>query len=283
MKTKSIISKARTCKKNVEKLQKLGVSDDMAYYFAKVILGSKTEVKDLKIKSPSEPVGDHISRQIPKDDYIDMIKRLVDYVEKSKTGKQMPNYITYKNLRIEHKLYTYFISSILVTSVDIGYLPKQQNITSKIFTKKTESTNNILAYFIKKFGKVTTFTEALRKIHNKGYGFYFDDKLSNIQVIDGLSKSNGVKPNCVDICHMMWHVAKGLGYDVRCLHVYCPVDKITHVRLQVKHAKWTNGKWESYDPAAVAKGNSINTLWCSGKGSYVIATNPNWFMQNLNK
>ena len=38
MKTKTIISKARDCKKNVEKLQKLGVSDDMAYYSAKVIL-----------------------------------------------------------------------------------------------------------------------------------------------------------------------------------------------------------------------------------------------------
>ena len=105
---------------------------------------------------------------------------------------------------------------------------------------------------------------------------------SNLQVIKNLS-NGGQKPNCVDVCQMMWHIAKGLGYDVRCLQVYCPIDDITHVRLQVKHSQYTSGAWENYDPAAVIDGDGINTLWCNGSGSYVIATNPNWFLQNVNR
>ena len=154
---------------------------------------------------------------------------------------------------------------------------------SVFYADSTPTDDDICNYFIKIFGKVTTFTDALRKIYNKGYGYYFENCMKNKAVIDGLAKAGGKKPNCVDICQMMWHVAKGLGYDVRCLQVWCPTDKITHVRLQVKHSKYTNGKWENYDPAAVADGGSINSLWCAGTGSYVIATNPNWFISGLNE
>ena len=114
MKVKDIISKARTCKKQVSTNQKLGVSDDMAYYFVKVNLGAKETVKDIKIKSPQQSNGDYISRQISKADYVNGAKRLVEYVE---LHKQMPNYVTIGKHKIEHKLYTYLYAAVLVESV----------------------------------------------------------------------------------------------------------------------------------------------------------------------
>lgn len=279
MKYKEIIKQATECNNSVKKLQKLGTTYKMSYYFAKALL-TKNDVKDLNFKTTENPTGDHISRQISKASYVGMAKRLVKYVEEN---KQIPNYLGYGKIKVSPADSTYMFARTLLWQDKKGYLASKINVNSKAFEKKTEDTDNVYAYFIKTFGSVKTFIEALTKIQGKGYGFYFDDKLSNIQVIDGLAHRTSNRPNCVDICQMMWHVAKGLGYDVRCLHVYCPVDKITHVRLQVKHKTYTKGEWENYDPAAVAKGSSVRTLWCSGAGSYIIATNPNWFLANVNR
>ena len=211
--------------------------------------------------------------------YLDMAERFTEYVEKN---HQLPNNIKCTTKLMKVSDYTYMFANILVTYSKTKALPKIVEVNSKAFIKPTEDTNVVFSAFVKKFGKVTTFTDALRKIWNKGYGYYFDDFLTNLQVINNLA-NGGQKPNCVDVCHMMWNVAKGLGYEVRCLHVYCPRDDITHVRLQVKHSKYTGGDWEDYDPAAVIDGEGINSLWCNGSGSYVIAINPNWFISNVNR
>lgn len=274
-----ILNQAKKCTTSVQDNYKLGINSKWSYFFAKAIIKPKTNVNRIdNFKEASKPTGTHISRQISKNDYLDMAKRLIKYCE---TNKKLPNYIRYGDYKIRTRLYCLMFAKVLVSYSKNNKLPDKVNVNSKAFTKQIETTNTIYDAFIKLFGKVTTCTDVMKKIQGKGYGYYFDDVLSNLEVITGLKNSNGKKPNCVDICQMVWNVLIGLGYDVRCLQVYCPVDKITHVRLQVKHPKHTNGKWEDYDPAAVADGGSINSLWCSGAGSYLIATNPNWFMANL--
>lgn len=278
-KYKDIVANARTIKKQVESDYDFTLTPNWLYYISKEIIKPKRDINGFGIAKPSKPTGDHISRQIKKDDYIDMSRRIVKYVEKN---HQMPNFVTYKGIKVNIRLWTYISSYLLVHYADEGKWKSAVNVNSKYMVKPTDTPDAVYNSFIKTFGKVTTFTDALRKIWNKGYGYYFDNVLTNLQVIHNLAYG-GQKPNCVDICQMMWHIAKGLGYDVRCLHVYCPVDDITHVRLQVKHSRYTGGAWEDYDPAAVADGEGINSLWCAGSGSYVIAINPSWFIENLNK
>ena len=274
IKVKSIISKARTCKKNVENLQKLGVSDTMAYYFSKTILGAKTEVKETNIKSPSNPSGDYLSRQIKKADYVSMAERLVDYVEEH---NQMPNYISLGKIRIEHKLYTYLFASALVVSIDTGYLPKEVNVSSKLFTPKTETGNVVYDYACKKYGrKFNTLDETLAFV--KAYFHYlkyFDDHKSNKEVTD--SKSG----NCTDLLQWLFNMAKAMGYECKCIHVKCRVSGTGHVFGQFKHKKHTGGKWISRDIAAVADGGSITKVWCAD--GIKLAEDPGWFMTNVNR
>lgn len=275
-----ILDKAKECKKSVENEYKLGINSKNAYYFCKLILNPKSRTVEHKpMDTAPKPSGTDISNQIYKKDYLKLAEYLVEFVEHR---GRLPNFIKWGNYRIRVRDYVYLFARILIYIDKNGAYPKYANINIKVWVKPTEDTDTVFTTFTKKFGKITTFTDALRKIQGKGYGYYFDDYLSNLQVINNLS-NGGQKPNCVDICQMMWHIAKGLKYDVRCLQVWCPVDEITHVRLQVKHSKYTNGEWENYDPASVCNGGSINSLWCTGSGSYTIATNPNWFMQNLNK
>ena len=276
----TIIDEAWKIQLGIMKQHKLVESTKWDYYMAKAILQRHSPVKKINVdKASNIDKGNYFSRQIKRSVYLDMVTRLIAYTESHNT---IPNTIRIGDKLMGVKDFTNMFSAILVYYSKHGELPKTVNVNSKAFVKPTEDTNVVFSAFVKKFGKVTTFTDALRKIWNKGYGYYFDDFLTNLQVINNLA-NGGQKPNCVDVCQMMWNVAKGLGYEVRCLHVYCPRDDITHVRLQVKHSKYTGGDWEDYDPAAVIDGEGINSLWCNGSGSYVIAINPNWFISNVNR
>ena len=275
-----IVRKAKQIKQNVENNQELGDSPKWSYYFAMTVLNPRKNIPVKSFRIQKKNTGNNFSRQIKKSDYVDMAKRFTKYVE---YNKRLPNNIKVRDKLMRVTDYTYMFAWIVVFYDVKGKLPSIVPVNSKLFIKPTEPSNVVLNAFIKAFGKVITFTDALRKVDGKGYGYYFEDELSNLEVIDGLEEPDGEKPNCVDICQMMWNVAIGLGYEVRCLQVYCPVDDITHVRLQVKHDEYTNGEWEDYDPAAVADGDGLYTLWCNGSGSYIIATNPYWFMQNIHR
>ena len=274
MKVKDITKSARNCVKNVEKLQKLGVKDEMGYYYCKNILGAKKTVKDLKIKPPKEPTGDYLSRQLKKDNYIAGARRLVAYVEEH---KQMPNYVTIGKFQVEHKLYTYLFAKALVTSVDTGYLPQEVNVSSKYFSAKVETAQQVYDYACKKFNKQFTTIDGLLAYVKAyfHYLFYFDDRKSNKEVID--SKSG----NCTDLLQFLVNMAKVMGYECKVYHVKCKISGTGHVWGKFKHKKHTGGNWITRDIASVADGGSITSVWCSD--GYVQATNPSWFMANLNK
>ena len=276
---KEVVKKAEEVQKNIKEKYESGVHNKWGHYFCKAMLNPKKDVAKKIIASAPAPSGDYLSRQIKKDDLNKIFKHIVDFAE---SRNRMPNFVTWNGKHIRVRDYINMASYCLVFQSKNGRIPNYYNINSKAFIKPTP-VNTILEAFIKAFGKVTTFTDALRKVQSKGYGYYFEDVLPNLQVIEGLKKPDGKKPNCVDICQMMWNVAIGLGYDVRCMWVYCPRDDITHVRLQVKHSKYTDGEWEDYDPAAVADGECIDCLWCNGSGSYVIGINPDWFMAGVNR
>jgi hypothetical protein len=80
---------------------------------------------------------------------------------------------------------------------------------------------------------------------------------------------------------VFWHIAKALGYEVKCMHVQCSTGG--HVRLKLKHSKHTGGNWINRDPACVlsANGKPLTAIWC--ENAPLNATNPSWFLANVNR
>jgi len=244
-----------------------------------VVATNKGTVSVIRVGGASSPNGDRCNREVNKTTYQDMCKRLNQYIIQN--GK-LPNYVTIDGKqKCSIILFMLQLSKIISYMKDNGSYPSKILINSNDLVKpQPKPVNEIFDYFIKVFGNVTSIDGALAKIQGRGYGFYYDNKLTNKQVIDGLKSSDGEKPNCTDVSQMMWHVGKGLNYEVRAIHVMCR-SGVGHVRLQFKHPVNTGGNWINRDPACVIDGGEVSEIWCSN-GTY-LATNPEWFMEDLNK
>ena len=273
-KYKDILGKAKQITTNVEKKQKLGVSSKWSYYIAKAVVNNKKDVKSIEFDKAPKPKGTHISRQLTKSNYLDLAKQLIKFVEHH---KRLPNYLVIDGTKIRTRLYTLMFAKILISYEKNGKLPNTVNVNSKAFTKPTETGNIVYDTFVKTYGyapktldEILTFVKKYFK-----YLYYYDDKKSNKEVT--ISKSG----NCTDLLQWLFNMVKALGYETRCIHVKCKLSGSGHVRGQFKHSKHTNGKWIDRDPASVADGGSINSLWC--KDGTVIAVNPQWFLSNLNR
>jgi hypothetical protein len=272
----TILSKAKAIKTKAEKeYQK--PAGAWSYYICKAILKPKTSIKKITVNGADHSTGNDFSRQITKSQYIDMAKRLIKYVE---TNHQIPNYITVagKNMRVSD--YTYMFARILVYYDSHNQLPAYANVNSKAFTKPTESGNAVFDYFVKVFGNITSIDDALEKISGRGYGYYYDDVYSNRTSIDRMHNGQGV--NCTDSCQVFYNIIealihKGKYRKVECLHVQCSGGD-GHVRLRIT---MNDGSYIYRDPAAVLSSGDITYNWCSD--GELLAVNPSWFMENLNR
>lgn len=194
--------------------------------------------------------------------FIDAKQRVLDY---KRNNKKYANYVTINEYKLPLTSY------------------------KELFNIKDTSTNNkneLLTYFEKKAGKkVNTVDEILQICNNKGYGHYYNGKFTNKQTIDRIFAKTGEKPNCTDSCQLVMKMCKDyLGYKVECLHVQCASGE-GHVRLRLKHPKHTGNEWIYRDPASVlstGNNNGIRGQWCY-KNYKLLAVNPNWFMNELNK
>ena len=281
---------AKSIRKYVETEYKLPVTvtinkvkwnvTDAAYLMASYISNPKNNVAGKHVGGASGPTGDRVNRDVNKAHYVKMCKELVSFVDKK---GQLPNYITVDGKqRCSIILLIYCLSKIIVWMHEHkNAYPNYCHFDSRAFTKNNSapvatSVDEVYDYAVKKFGiKFTTLDDVLEYVLKYfSYEFYYDDYKSNKQVTD--SKSG----NCVDLLQWLWHMAKAMGYDCRCIHVQCQ-SGVGHVYGQFKHAKNTGGKWITRDIAAVADGNSITHVWCSN--GYVLAQNPSWFTMNLNR
>ena len=279
---KEILEKAKECKKTVEKEFHLGVNSKWGYYFAKAIITPKKDIEKITFDEAPNPNGDNISRQISKSNYIDLAKDLIQFVENDK-HKRLPNYLTYKGLKIRTRVYVEFFARILVFYSENNRLPSEVNINNKVFTKPLEPSNEVYKYFVKIFGSFDNTVDGfLKKIEGLGYGYYYDDVLSNKQTIDNLKKKGANKPNCTDSCQMAMNVIKqlviwGLYKKVECLHVDCSSGG--HVKLRITK---NDGSTFIRDIACIISDNGkpLTCVWCTNTPK---AVNPSWFMSNLNR
>ena len=275
-----IVKSARLCKKSVENNQKLKVSVKWGYYYAKAILNPNKNIKTIPLDVAPKPHGDYISNQISKKDYLDCCKRIVAFIEKN---KKMPNYVTWKSKKIRTRDYVYNLAKILVWYADHkNTLPAMNNINTKVWVKPKEYSEKIYDYFVKRLGKFNnTIDGALSLIDGNGYAGYSDDYYSNKTSIDRMANGSGI--NCTDSCHVFYNIAKhliklGKYKKVQCIHVGCRYSGTGHVRLRLQ---LNDGDWIYRDPASVLDGNGVTSNWCMD-GEYW-ATDPSWFMENLNR
>lgn len=185
------------------------------------------------------------------------IKDMEDRVQKYiNAHKEYPNYVTYDDSKIMKEEYKY------IWAFNKSKLP-------------TTTGDKIVDKFIKTFGKFKTFDDALRLVNNKGYSYYYDDVYTNSTSIDRIKARKGI--NCTDSCELFWHIAKYLNFKVDVLHVQCQSGG--HVRLKLTK----NGKTYYRDPASVLSNNGkpINNNWCAN--APLIAVNPKWFMNGVNR
>ena len=271
---KQILEKAKTVQNNVKKEYNLGVDSKWSYYFAKAILTPKKDIKKININDAPNPSGTGISRQLTKAQYKDIAKDYVEFIEKE---HRLPNFSVFGKYHIIPKLLTEVFSRILVFYDNEKRLPNQVNINSKVFTKPVETGNAVYDYFTKKTGKSFKTLDDLLAYVKKYWHYqkYFDDKKSNIQVID--EKSG----NCTDLLQFLMNYVSAMGYESKCIHVKCKSSGTGHVFGKFRHPKHTDGKWITRDIACVADGGSITCVWCSN--GTLQATNPSWFMSNLHR
>lgn len=254
--------------------------------FAYAILNKDTTVTSKVITNAPAPTGDTFKATYTKDEYISICKTLKSF---DKEHGRNPNYILHNKKKINPLVLVDVLSRIIVFAEENNRLPKTADINTNILktlkvtsTTKKVSNDEVFNYFVKIFGMVKTIDEALAKIKEKGYGHYFNNMLSNKQVIDNLKTSGKQKPNCTDIMQMLYHIGKALGYDVKIIHVKCQSTGEGHVFGKFRHKKHTGGNWIYRDGACVINNNGkpITCVWC--KDGRVQAENPSWFMETVN-
>lgn len=277
---REIIKQARLLKKNVEKDQKMGMNSKWAYYFAKAIKKPNTNIKKISFEETKNPVGDYISRDVAKADYLDMAKRLINYVENpSDDKKKMPNFVTYKGKKVLPRLVAYAFAKVLVYYEDHKQTaPKYVTISSKAYEKQSETGNVVFDYFVKKTGFKPTCLDDVCDwvIKYVTYLFYFDDWESNKEVIDNR------EGNCTDLLQFLINMAEALGYEWKVIHTQCAQSGTGHV--YGKFRKKGSSEWFIRDIACIAD-NSDYCVWCNvdtGAG-YLLEVNPAWFLENLHR
>lgn len=184
--------------------------------------------------------------------------RIQNYITKN---KQYPKYVLcFKKFKLMHSEYIY-----------IWTFDKK--------AKKPISNNEVYNYFCEVFGKVNTIDEALKKIESRGYSYYYDDVYTNKVAINRLKKGLGI--NCTDVTDILYNLGIAMGYKVQIIHCRCATGG--HIRMKLNHPKHTEGSWISRDGACVISNNGkgIRCIWCPS--APVIAINPNWFMQTVNR
>ena len=275
MKYATIIEKSKILKESVEKEQKFSINSKYIYYMCKSILNLRKDISKKEFNKAPKPAGSYISRDVPRKDYLELAEYLVNFVEGP--HKRLPNFLKYQGKNIRVRDYGYAFARILVYyNNHNNTLPNYVTVNSKAYTKPTETGNAVYNYATKKYGKKFTSLDDILEYVQKHftYQYYYDDHKSNKQVTDSEAG------NCTDLLQWLFNMVKPLGYECKCIHVKCQGGD-GHVRGQFKHPKNTGGKWIDRDIAAVADGGSITSIWC-GNGT-VIATNPAWFIANLNR
>jgi len=253
---------------------------EMAYALAYGLFHLKQDITIPNFNKWSNLKGEKIHTNVYLNEIQEQCKRVYNHIFNKGEAPSSVLVKADKNYLVSTKLWIYCIAKTIVYYDTNLQMPNYTHYNSDAFIRPDpvkSYSEKIFDLFCKYFGKPTSIDDALRRIRNCGYGFYYDDRYSNEETIIRLAKGLGV--NCTDVAQMMWHIGKVLGYDVRAVHVWCTVSNVGHVRLDFKHPQNTDGQWVHRDAAAVIDGECVECIWCSG--GELLSYDPNWFVSNL--
>jgi len=271
-----IIKKAKKIKYNIENNQEIGDSPKWSYYFAKVVLNPRKPITVANFRIQDKITGNNMSRQIKKADYVDMAKRFTKYVE---YNRRLPNNIKVRDKLMRVSDYTYMFSWICVFFDVKGRLPSIAPVNSKLFIKPTEPSNVVYDLWVKEFDFKPKYIDDVCDYirDNFTYEFYFDDQKSNAEVIR--SKAG----NCTDLSQMVVNMGVALGYDWKTYHVQCNQSGTGHIYPLFRKDNVNGGDYFVRDVACISDEGRY-CVWCeAGDGGSLLAVNPDWFLQNLNR
>lgn len=141
-KYKDIVEKARLCQNNVKKNKKNGITSRWSYYFAKVIITPK-DITKIGVSDAPDPEGTPINVEVGEADYLDICKRLVNFVEKKDNkSHKLPNWVTYKGYKIRPYLLTSVLAELVVYYADNNKRKSTVKINSKIYSTNTSSSSS---------------------------------------------------------------------------------------------------------------------------------------------
>ena len=141
-------------------------------------------VKKTYANAPNH-TGNHIEKTLSKSEYLTLARNVVSYCN---TYKRCPNYVSYNGLKISPVLFAYCFAKIIVYYHENKRYPATCRFDSNVYQKhetgKPVSNDEVFNYFVKVFGKVSTIDEALGKVKEHGYSYYYDDVYNNKTSID---------------------------------------------------------------------------------------------------
>ena len=131
---KEIVKKATECYNNTKKNHKNGIVNQWAYYICKAILTPGKDIPQKGVQPAPNPIAlKKIDAVISKTEYLSIIKKFVEFVEKDK-NHNLPNYIVIKGIKVSPTLFTAFVSYILYKYNKDKKLPSTQGIKSAIYS-----------------------------------------------------------------------------------------------------------------------------------------------------
>ena len=120
------------------------------YLLCKQILNLKTEaISPFNVKLPNNTNGDVMNEKVQKDDYLDMAKRIVKYIEQNKQAPSYAKTLSSKK-KAPYNLYVFCFSKILNFYHENKQLPNYCIFNSKDFSGATQKSSSKKAQSVAK-------------------------------------------------------------------------------------------------------------------------------------
>ena len=273
----AIVSNAKKIKSNVAKNQKLGTisgynSAEILYIFSKAVINpGKNVTLNHNYTNCAAPSGTAIYQQLPKKEYLDVAKRIVEFMDDKKHGYKSPNFITFKKDRIKPRLAIFALAKIIVFYADNKRMANTCWFANSVFNTKTTVTGVLCTKLSKLTGvNITNYKTLYTAMKRFSYDYYYNDKQTQAKTLTRL------KGNCVDLNQIEYY----------CLLEIYSKDKVQIVRGVVKCSDgknyghvWCrllrNGSWLNMDASAAAKGKELGSVICP-KVVSITDINPSW-------
>lgn len=253
----------------VQKTQKLAIVDKYnyrmrTYLYAKSILNPRKDIKSKPVGKPQQAIGNAIYDNIYKEDYIDICKTIITYVDEH---SRFPNFVKWGKYKLSPALLCYELARIVLSIKKKGKLPKYCNFNTAVFRKIKltpicDKLSNLTGV------QIDTYKGIYAAMEHFSYQFYYEDVKTQSEVFESMAG------NCVDL-NQVAYIALIEKYGTENVQIVRGVincsQQYGHVWCRIK----IDGSWVNFDASAAAKGYGLGDMIC-GTIDSITDINPYW-------